>query len=60
MQVLKTESKFLKVICSKCNNEQTVFNKAATKVVCVVCGSELVEPRGGKAKIKAKVIQVFE
>lgn len=56
----RPESKFLKVTCSKCKNEQIIFNKAASNVKCLVCGSELAESRGGKAKIKAKVLQVFE
>lgn len=55
----KTESKFLKVTCSKCKNEQIIFNKASSKVKCLVCDSELSEPTGGKAKIKSKVIQVY-
>jgi len=55
----KTESKFLKVTCSKCKNEQIIFNKASSKVKCLVCGSELAEPTGGKAKIKSKVLQVY-
>lgn len=56
----KTESKFLKVVCSKCKNEQIIFNKASTHVKCLVCGSELAEPVGGKAIIKAKVMQVLD
>jgi len=55
----KTESKFLKVTCSKCKNEQVIFNKASSRVKCLVCESELSEPTGGKAKIKSKVIQVY-
>ena len=55
----RTESKFLKVTCSKCKNEQIIFNKASSKVKCLVCESELAEPTGGKAKIKSKVIQVY-
>jgi small subunit ribosomal protein S27e len=55
----KTESKFLKVVCSKCKNEQIIFNKATSNVKCLVCGSELSEPTGGKAKIKAKVTQTL-
>ena len=55
----KPDSKFLKVTCSKCKNEQIIFNKATSKVKCLVCGSELAEPTGGKAKIKSKVLQVF-
>jgi small subunit ribosomal protein S27e len=56
----ETKSKFLKVVCSKCNNEQIIFNKSSSTVKCLVCGSELAAATGGKAKIKAKVIQVFE
>ncbi len=55
----KPKSKFLKVICPKCKNEQIIFNKASSNVKCLVCGFELAEPSGGKAKIKAKVIQVL-
>lgn len=58
--VPKPKSKFLKVTCSKCKNEQVIFNKASTYVKCLVCGEELAEPNGGKAKIKAKVLHTFE
>lgn len=60
IDIPKPESKFLKVVCSKCKNEQVVFNKAASSVKCLVCGTELVESTGGKARVKAKVLQVFE
>jgi len=58
--VPRPTSRFLKVVCGKCKNEQVIFNKAASCVKCLVCGNELAEPRGGKAKIKAKVVKVFE
>jgi small subunit ribosomal protein S27e len=57
--ISKTESKFLKVVCSKCNNEQIIFNKASSNVKCLVCGEELAGVTGGKAKIKSKVLQVL-
>ncbi|MBN2202653.1 MAG: 30S ribosomal protein S27e [Candidatus Aenigmarchaeota archaeon] len=57
--VRKTESKFLKVVCSKCNNEQIIFNKPSKNVNCLVCGVELAESTGGKGKIKSKVLQVL-
>lgn len=56
----KPTSKFLKLTCSKCKNEQTVFNRSATAVKCLVCGAELAEATGGKARIKAKVLQVLD
>ena len=52
-----TESKFLRVSCKNCRNEQIIFNKAATSVKCLVCGKILADPRGGKANIKTKVIE---
>jgi small subunit ribosomal protein S27e len=58
-ELRKTDSKFLKVTCSKCKNEQIIFNKSTSNVKCLVCGSELAEATGGKAKIKSKVLQVY-
>tara|TARA_Y100000310_G_scaffold343056_1_gene448948 strand:- start:2379 stop:2561 length:183 start_codon:yes stop_codon:yes gene_type:complete len=58
MKSLKiTESKFLKVKCSKCKNEQIVFEKAAGNVNCSVCKEILAKSTGGKAKMIAKVIK---
>jgi len=56
----KPKSKFLKVVCSKCKNEQIIFNKASSDIKCLVCGSELLETTGGKSKVKSKILQVFE
>jgi len=55
----KTSSKFLKVVCSSCNNEQIIFNKASTSVKCLVCGNEIASPTGGKSKVKTKIVQVL-
>ena len=38
-QIGKPKSKFLKVLCTKCKNEQIIFNKSASKVKCLVCGA---------------------
>jgi len=54
------ESKFIKVRCPKCKNEQTAFGKASTVVKCLVCGKTLLEPSGGKAKVKARILEVLE
>lgn len=53
------KSKFVKVRCPKCKNEQIIFGKATSEVKCLICSSILAEPSGGKAKIKAKVIEVL-
>ncbi len=53
-------SKFIKVRCPKCKNEQVTFGKSASNVKCLVCSKVLVEPTGGKSKIKARVLEVLE
>ncbi len=53
-------SKFIKVRCSKCKNEQIIFGKAATMINCLVCSKPLAEPTGGKTKIKARILEVLE
>ena len=52
-------SKFIKVRCPKCKNEQIVFGKVSSHVTCLVCG-RIVEPTGGKAKVKARILEVLE
>jgi len=52
-----TKSKFLKVKCSKCKNEQIIFEKAASNVTCSVCKEILAKSTGGKSKVIAKVIK---
>lgn len=53
------ESKFVKIRCPKCKNEQIMFGKAAQQVKCLVCDKILADPTGGKAKIKARVLEVL-
>lgn len=55
----ETRSRFLKVRCRDCGNEQVVFDRAASVVICLVCGATLAEPTGGKAEIKAEVLEVL-
>ena len=56
----KTKSKFIKVRCNDCENEQAVFDKACKTVHCHICGSKLAIPSGGKAKIKGKILEIIE
>ncbi len=53
-------SKFIKVRCPKCKNEQTIFGKSATQITCLVCEKVLADPTGGKSKIKARILEVLE
>ncbi|MFQ6086239.1 MAG: 30S ribosomal protein S27e [Candidatus Bathyarchaeia archaeon] len=52
------KSRFLEVKCPKCGNVQLIFGHATTKVKCGICGEQLIEPRGGKAKVLGSVIRV--
>lgn len=53
-------SKFIKVRCPKCKNEQIIFGKSASKIHCLVCDKILAEPTGGKTRVKARVLEVLE
>ncbi|HEY9246000.1 MAG TPA: 30S ribosomal protein S27e [Candidatus Methanoperedens sp.] len=57
---MEPRSKFLKVKCNDCENEQVIFGSASTAVSCLVCGRTLAEPTGGKAFIKTQIIEVLE
>ncbi|MFH1134212.1 MAG: 30S ribosomal protein S27e [Nanoarchaeota archaeon] len=51
---------FLKIRCPKCKNEQIIFSKVSTEVKCLVCSKVLAESTGGKADLKARVLEVLE
>ena len=52
-------SKFIKVRCPKCKNEQIIFGKSASYVKCLVCENELGQPTGGKTRLNAQVLEVL-
>lgn len=58
--VPQPRSKFLKIRCPDCGNEQVVFSYASIVVRCLVCGRILAQPRGGKAEILGHVIKVLD
>lgn len=49
---------FLKVRCHNCGNEQVIFGRAATEVVCNGCSEVIAVPTGGKASIKAEILEM--
>lgn len=57
--LLQPKSKFIKVRCSKCKNEQILFGNASQIVRCLVCDKELAYPSGGKSRISARVLEIF-
>jgi len=60
VKIRESTSKFIKVRCPKCKNEQIIFGKTATKIDCLVCGKSLAEPTGGKGKVKSRILEVLE
>jgi len=60
MELKEPKSKFIKVRCKKCKNEQILFEKASSLVKCLVCGEVLATPKGGKAKIEATALEILE
>jgi len=57
---MQEKSAFLKVKCKKCKNEQIIFSKASMQVKCLVCGTVIAEPTGGKVRINSGAVQVLE
>jgi small subunit ribosomal protein S27e len=57
--VPKPRTRFLKVKCSTCGNEQTIFSNASRSVECLACNNILAESTGGKVRLKAKVVKEF-
>ena len=55
----KPKTKFLRVKCAACGNEQTIFSAAASVVKCLACSTVIAEPSASKALIKAKVLREF-
>ncbi|HDM66891.1 MAG TPA: 30S ribosomal protein S27e [Thermoplasmatales archaeon] len=60
VDVERPRSRFIRVRCRDCENEQVIFDKASTPVSCHICGSTLAIPRGGKAEIKGEILEILE
>jgi len=55
----KPASQFLRVKCEDCGNEQIVFDRAASVVLCQVCGAPS-RSRRRKAVIRGEILGVLE
>lgn len=53
-------SRFVKVHCPSCKNEQVLFGKAASDVPCLVCGKLIAKSTGGKTAVRARILEVLE
>jgi small subunit ribosomal protein S27e len=57
----KTKSRFLRVKCNDCGNEQVIFGASASKVLkCLVCEKPLAESTGGKTQVKTQILAVLD
>ncbi|MEM0472796.1 MAG: 30S ribosomal protein S27e [Sulfolobales archaeon] len=52
-------SRFVRVRCPQCGNEQVIFDHATFPVRCFICGTQLVRSTGGKAIINGEVIKIL-
>ena len=57
---IETKSKFLRVKCKNCGNEQVICERASKEIKCGVWSETLAKPRGGKAKIRGDVVEILE
>lgn len=55
----KTNYGFLKVKCHECGEEQTIFGKVSTEVKCHKCKAVIAVPTGGKAAVKAEILELI-
>jgi len=56
----RPKSRFIRVKCPDCGNEQVVFDHTATSVKCNVCSTVLAQPTGGKTAVKGEVVASLE
>ena len=48
-------SRFYKLECDECGEQQVVYSHATTQVFCNQCGSPLASSTGSKARLMGKV-----
>jgi len=53
-------SKFQKMKCSECGEEQIVYSHTTTMIKCNSCGNPIAEPTGSKAKLFGKVSETIQ
>ena len=56
---MEEKSGFVKIKCHECGNEQVIFGRASTEVKCTKCDAVVAIPRGGKAAIKAEILELL-
>jgi small subunit ribosomal protein S27e len=59
-KIPKPRTRFLKVKCSGCGNEQIIFSNASKSVKCLACDNVLAESAGGKVRLRAKIVKELD
>ncbi len=60
MQIVKSpRSRFVRVLCKKCKNEQIIYNKAMNEIKCDKCEKIIAKPTGGEIIIAAKILEIL-
>ena len=53
-------TEFLRIICPRCKNTQIVYSKATLRIKCSGCNKLLLEPTGGRTKIKVGIKEIIK
>ena len=55
---MEAKKYWVRVKCHECGNEQTIFGKASSQIKCIKCSEVIAVPTGGKAAIKAEILEL--
>lgn len=55
IDIPEPSSKFQKIRCNECSEDQIVYSHATSTVTCNSCGNTIAESTGSKAKINGIV-----
>lgn len=53
--VPKPSSKFNKINCNECGEQQVVYSHVTTEITCNSCGNVIAESTGSLARINGKI-----
>lgn len=61
MEIIENNKKFgfIKVKCHECSNEQVISGKCSSEIKCLKCKAVVAIPRGGKAAVKAEILEMY-
>ena len=55
VSIPKPNSKFNKVNCNECGEQQVVYSHVTTSITCNSCGNIIAEATGSLAKLNGKI-----